>query len=82
MQTPSPPADVDAAERLARNRLQVEELLAPAFPRSRTMGLLLTRGGVIALAVIGAALLVARPAAGARFLRWAPIARVLLRVLR
>ena len=82
MQTPSSPADSDPAERLARNRIEVEELLVPAFPRSRTMRLLLARGGAIGLAAIAIALFAAKPAAGARFLRWTPVARALLRALR
>ncbi len=82
MQTQPPFADEDAAQRLARNRVRIGELLTPAFPRSRTMRLLLARGGTIGLIAIGAALFAAKPAAGARFLRWAPIARALLRALR
>ena len=56
--------------------------MTPAFPRSRTMRLLLARGGAIGLVAIAAALFAAKPAAGVRFLRWTPIASALLRALR
>ncbi len=73
-----------AQERLERDRAQIESLLAGqrAFPRSRTMRLLLDGRGKLGLTVIATVLLALRPAAGARLLRLMPVANSLLRRLR
>jgi hypothetical protein len=80
----TPPERVSAEERLERDRALIESLLAQqrAFPRSRTMRLLLDRRGRLGLTLAAAALLAFKPQAGARLLRWIPAAQSVLRHLR
>jgi hypothetical protein len=85
--------------RLAETRRQLLELFLPerdsvgdpsaprdgAFPRSRTLRLLLGRHGVGALSALAGGLLLARPALLWRLLRWGPVRAIakgmLLRIL-
>jgi hypothetical protein len=73
--------------RLAETRRQLLELFLPernadgtsapgpddAFPRSRTLRLLLGRHGLGAVSALAGGLLIARPALLWRLLRWAPV---------
>jgi hypothetical protein len=72
--------------RLAETRRQLLELFVPerdadgksapgtdAFPRSRTLRLLLGRHGLGAFSALAGGLLLARPALLWRLLRWAPV---------
>jgi hypothetical protein len=65
---------------LLRHEAEVEVAEEHAFPRSRTMRLLIGGGGLKGLAVIGAGLLVSRPALVWRLLRLVPL-RALTRSL-
>jgi len=76
----------DAEDKLASTRQELIDLLRHdsaeslaeehAFPRSRTMRLLLGGGGAKTLAVVAAGLLLSRPALGWRLLRMVPLRAV------
>jgi hypothetical protein len=91
-------AQTRTVARLAETRRQLLELFLPererrgeseartgAFPRSRTLRLLLSRHGFGAVSALAGGLLLARPALLWRLLRWAPIRTIaktmLLRLL-
>ncbi len=80
----APPERLSAEARLERDRALIESLLVQqrAFPRSRTMRVLLAGRGKVGLTLATAALLAFRPQAGLRVLRWMPAAQTLLRYLR